>query len=443
MDKKEEKIVKILIKNCTVIPVQGQHISWPKGEILIEDDIIVACGPEGTVDAQEVKVDKIIDRTGLVAIPGFINTHTHSAMTLLRSYADDLPLMQWLSEKIWPLEERLTSEAVYWGSMLSLVEMIKSGTTTFADMYFHMDQVAKATEETGMRAVLSRGMIGVGPNGDFALEDSERFIEQWHGKANGRITTMLGPHAPYTCPPQYLQKVIKLAQKLKVGIHIHLAETEDEIRQIKEQYNKTPIEVVADEGLLNLPTIAAHCVHLTDNDIQILAEKQVGVAHNPQSNMKLASGIAPIPALLKAGVAVGLGTDGAASNNNLDMLEEMRTAALLHKVSTRDATVLNSYEALYMATLGGAKALGLDDQIGSIEIGKKADIVLLDFEKPHLYPKHQTGAHLVYAAQSSDVDTVIIDGKIVQEAGILKTADLKAIFQNISKVTEELLNKKS
>lgn len=429
--------MKTLIKNCTVIPVQQKDLIWEQGEIAINKDTIIACGPKGTVGTQDF--DKVIDGTGMVAVPGFVNTHTHSAMTLLRSYADDLPLMQWLSEKIWPLEEKLTAESVYWGSMLSIVEMIKSGTTTFADMYFYMDEVAKAAVETGIRAVLSRGMIGVGPNGEFALEDSERFIREWHGKENGRITTMLGPHAPYTCPPDYLQKVMSLAEKLKVGIHIHLAETKDEINQIKEQYHKTPVELVAGEGLFNYPTIGAHCVHLTENDIKLLADNQVGVAHNPESNMKLASGIAPIPALLAAGVNVGLGTDGAASNNNLDMLEEMRTAALLHKVNTGDPTVISSYDALYMATLGGAKALQIDNQVGSIEVGKKADIVLFDFEKPHLYPRHQVCAHLVYAAQAGDVDTVIIDGKVILEKGSLTTINQQEVITNINKVTEKLL----
>jgi 5-methylthioadenosine/S-adenosylhomocysteine deaminase len=434
----EKKTMKILIKNCTVIPLQGRGIIWEQGEIAIEGNIIVACGPKGTIGEEE-SFHKVIDRSGLVAIPGFVNTHTHSAMTLMRSYADDLPLMQWLSEKIWPMEEKLTGDAVYWGSMLSILEMVKSGTTTFADMYFYMNEVAKAVVTTGMRAVLSRGMIGVGPNGQFALEDSERFIREWHGKENGRIMTMLGPHAPYTCPPEYLQKVMSLAEKLQVGIHIHLAETRDEIKQIRDQYHKTPVELVADEGLFNYPTIAAHCVHLTEGDIEILATKGVGVAHNPESNMKLASGIAPIPSLLKAGVKVGLGTDGAASNNNLDMLEEMRTAALLHKVSTQDPTVLSSYEALHMATLGGAEALGISHQVGSIESGKKADIVLLDFNKPHLYPRHQFCAHLVYAAKASDVDTVIIDGKIILEEGRLLTMQEEEILTNITRVTGELL----
>ncbi len=430
--------MKTLIKNCTVIPMQGKEIIWEQGEIVIEGDIISACGPRGTVEKNQ-HFDEVIDGAGMVAIPGFVNTHTHCAMTLLRSYADDLPLMQWLSEKIWPLEEKLTGDAVYWGSMLGIYEMIKSGTTTFVDMYFYMDEVAKAVEETGIRAILSRGMIGVGPNGQFALEDSERFITQWHNQANGRIKTMLGPHAPYTCPPDYLQKVMELAEKLQVGIHIHLAETKDEIRQIKEQYNKTPIELVAEQGLFKYQTLAAHCVHLTDKDIELLADNQVGVAHNPESNMKLASGTAPIPKLLTTGINVGLGTDGAASNNNLDMLEEMRTAALLHKLSSEDPTVISAYEALYMATLGGAKAIGLADQIGSIELGKKADMVLFDFEKPHLYPKHQVGAHLVYAAQSSDVDTVFINGQKLVEKGKLLNADQKNLFKNVDRVLKEIL----
>ncbi len=428
---------KLLIKNVTVIPMTGQDDKITSGEIGIEGDKISFVGPVGTAPANW-GAEEVIDAAGMVAMPGFVNTHTHAAMTLLRSYADDLPLMEWLSTRIWPLEERLTADDVYWGTMLCMLEMIKSGTTTFADMYFYMDEVAKAVEVCGVRACLSRGMIGVAPTAQLALEETDEFIAKWNGAAGGRITTMVGPHAPNTCPPEYLEKVIKLAQKHNVGAHIHLAETKAEFDDIRKNYGKTPIELVNDVGLLDLPVLGAHCVHLTQEDIKILKEKSVGVAHNPESNMKLASGIAPIPQLLAEGVTVGLGTDGAASNNNLDMLEEMRSAALLHKVNSGDAKAIPAYQALEMATVNGAKILGLTD-VGMLKTGYKADIILIDFEKPHLYPKHDIYAHTVYSAQSSDIDTVIIDGRVVMKHGKVEGIDEREILENVQKCADRLV----
>jgi 5-methylthioadenosine/S-adenosylhomocysteine deaminase len=269
------------------------------------------------------------------------------------------------------------------------------------------------------------------------LLEGEELIKNWHGKSNGRITTMLGPHAPYTCSPAYLEKVMALAEKYQVGIHIHVAETSGEFNDIKQQYGKTPVGHLNSLGLFDYPTLAAHCVHLTDEDINILHEKGVAVAHNPESNMKLASGVAPVVKLLNKGVTVALGTDGASSNNNLDMLEEMRSAALLHK-ATGDPTVIYSYQALEMATKNGAKALGLEDKIGMLKPGMMADLILFDFDKPHLYPKHDILAHLVYSAQSSDVDTVIVNGKIVVQGGKPLTIDSKETCQQVQKVAERI-----
>lgn len=428
--------MKLLIKNVTVIPMTGCDNVITNGEIGVEGNRIAFVGPKGTVP-QNWEANEIIDAAGMVAMPGFVNTHTHAAMTLLRSYADDLPLMEWLSERIWPLEDRLTAKDVYWGTMLCALEMIKSGTTTFADMYFFMDEVAKVVEQSGIRACLSRGMIGVAPTAQLAMEETEEFVGAWNGKANGRITTMVGPHAPNTCPPDYLQKVIKIAERHNVGVHIHLAETRAEVDDIRKNYGKTPIELVNDVGLFDFPVLGAHCVHLTQNDIKILKQKNVGVAHNPESNMKLASGIAPIPQLLAEGINVGLGTDGAASNNNLDMLEEMRSAALLHKVNTGDPKAIPAYQALEMATVNGARILGLND-VGMLKPGFKADIILIDFEKPHLYPKHDVFAHTVYAAQSSDIDTVIIDGKVLLREGKVTTLDEKEILRNVQDCADRL-----
>ncbi len=427
---------KILIKNATVIPMADGEKMIANGEIAIEGNKIVSVGPKGTV-SDRWDTDETIDAAGMVAMPGFVNCHTHAAMTMLRSYADDMPLMEWLT-KIWPLEDRLTGEDVYWGTMLCILEMIKSGTTTFADMYFFMDEVARAVEKTGIRASLSRGMVGVAPTAQLALDETAEFVQKWNGAAGGRITTMVGPHAPYTCPPDYLKKVLAIAQQAKVGIHIHLAETRSEVDEIRKLYGKTPIEYVHDLGVLDSPVLGAHCVHLTQNDIKILKEKNVGVAHNPESNMKLASGISPVPQMLAEGIKVGLGTDGAASNNNLDMLEEMRSAALLHKVNSMDASVISSDQALAMATKNGGKVLGLND-IGVLQPGYKADIILIDFNKPHLYPKHDIIAHTVYAAQSSDVDTVLVDGKIIMRQGKVLTMNEQEILENVQRCADRLV----
>lgn len=431
---------KIFIRNATIIPMTGVDDRIVNGEIGIEGNRIVMVGGAGTVP-ENWGADEVIDAQGMVALPGFINCHTHAAMTLLRSYADDLPLMEWLSERIWPLEDRLTAEDVYWGTMLCILEMIKSGTTTFADMYFFMEEVARAVEQSGIRASLSRGMIGVAPTAQLALDETETFLTNWHGAAGGRITAMVGPHAPYTCPPEYLKKVLNMAERHGVGVHIHLAETRSEVDDIRKQYGRSPIEYVNDVGLLELHVLGAHCVHLTQDDIKILKEKNVGVAHNPESNMKLASGIAPVPQLLAEGINVGLGTDGAASNNNVDMLEEMRSAALLHKVNTGDPMTLPSYQALEMATVNGARVLGIND-IGIIKEGYKADIILIDFQKPHLYPRHDIVAHTVYAAQSSDVDTVIIDGLVVMKNGLVKTVNEAEIMENVQRCADRLVGKK-
>lgn len=429
-------MAKLLIKNATIVPMTGAGQRITQGEIGIEGNTITYVGPKGTVP-ENWNADEVIDATGMVAIPGFVNTHTHAAMTILRSYADDLPLMQWLSERIWPLEERLTAEDVYWGTMLCVLEMIKSGTTTFADMYFFMDEVAKVVEKTGIRACLSRGMIGVAPTAQLALDETDEFVGKWNGAAGGRITTMVGPHAPHTCPPDYIKKVIKIAEKYNVGAHIHIAETRDEVDELRKNFGKTPVELLNETGLLELPVLGAHCVHLTQDDIRIMKDKGVGVAHNPESNMKLASGIAPIPQLIAEGITVGLGTDGAASNNNLDMMGEMRSAALIHKVNSGDPKVIPAYQALEMATANGAKILGLKD-VGVLQPGYKADLLLINFEKPHLYPKHDLIAHTVYAAQSSDIDTVIIDGKQVMRKGQVIGLDEREILDNIQRCADRI-----
>lgn len=404
------------------------EVLLPAGQVTIADIAIEGNRIVGVGELPGWQAGTIIDCRDKLAIPGFVNTHTHAAMTLFRSYADDMLLMDWLKHKIWPAEANLSGEDVYWGTMAAIAEMIKSGTTCFADMYFFMDEVARAVQESGIRAVLSRGMAGVAPTGAQALVESEGFFKDWHKTADGRITVMLGPHAPYTCPPDYLKKVVELARKLGAQIHIHLSETAGEVEDCHKLYGKSPIALMNELGVLDCGVLAAHCVHLSREDIELIAQKKVRIAHNPGSNMKLASGIAPVKELFEAGVCVGLGTDGAASNNNLDLLEETRLAALLHKVSTGDPTILPAATAVDMATKQGAEAVGLGGSIGRLETGYKADIVLIDMHRPHWYPRHDRLSLLTYAANSSDVHTVIIDGKIVLAAGRLMTIDEEKIM---------------
>lgn len=432
---------KMLIKEACLIPLDDvqRDKPWFTGDIAIKDDTIVEVGKNLSLKYPDYDV---IDGKDSLVFPGFINCHTHAAMTMLRGYADDLPLQEWLETKIWPREAHLKAEDIYWGTMLSALEMIKSGTTTFADMYFYVEQTAQAVNEAGIRASLSRGMVGLGDTAELAITESEEFVKKWHGKANGRITCLLGPHAPYTCTPEYLKRVITLADSLEVGVHIHLAETLTEVQDISKQYDLTPIKLMDSLGLFDgRHVLAAHCVHLTEEEIDILVKKKVGIAHNPESNMKLASGIAPVPQLLAAGALVGLGTDGASSNNNLDMLEEMRTCALLHKVATGIPTVMPAYQVLEMATVKGAAALGLE-KVGSLQAGYKADIVMLDLHQPHLTPLYDPIANLVYAAQSSDIKTVIIDGNLVMKDHHVLTMDEERVLFEAERLGQDLIKRR-
>jgi len=431
----------LLIKNALIVPMDdcSRAEDWFKGDVAIEGSLIKEVG-----ESLQEKYPSftVLNGQDSLVMPGFINCHTHAAMTMLRGYADDLPLMTWLEEMIWPREAHLDREDIYWGTQLAILEMIKSGTTTFADMYFYMDETAQAVLESGIRASLSRGMVGSGATAELALEESAEFIQTWQGQGEGRITCMFGPHAPYTCPPAYLERVMALADDWGVGIHIHLAETVDEVAKITKQEGLRPVELMDSIGLFQgRHVLAAHCVHLSEKEIEILAKNKVGIAHNPESNMKLASGIAPISQLLEKGAFVGLGTDGAASNNNLDMLEEMRTCALLHKVAAMDPTVLPAKQVLRMATKGGAKVLGLE-HVGSLAVGEKADLLIFDLKKPHLTPLYNPLANLVYAAQSSDLKTVIIDGKIVMQERQVLTMDEERILFEAEKRGQDLIHKK-
>lgn len=424
----------ILIKNASILAMSGNTEIMEKASIAIENGKIKYIG----IVPEDFKANKVIDGTNKLAMPGLVNSHTHIAMSLFRNYADDLPFWTWLFERIMPREEKLIPEHVYWGSMLSIAEMIRFGVTSFADMYFFMEEVAKASEETGIRASLCIGMSDSGDQ-QAKIKNAKEFFDNWHGKADGRITVMAGPHAPYSCSPEFLAKVIDMATERDMRIHIHLSESKKEIDDSYNLRGKSPIKHVNDLGLLDLPTLAAHCVHLSDEDIAILAEKKVSVANNPGSNLKLGNGFARVEDMLRSGVNVGLGTDGSASNNNLNMFEEINLAALINKGYTGDTTSIPAATAVKMATLNGARALGIDKQVGSLEAGKKADIIMLDLNKPHFYPRYNLVASLVYSAQASDVETVIVDGKVLMENYELKTIDLEKVMFNAERCAKSLI----
>lgn len=412
--------MKTIIKNVHAFLPGG---TTPVTNILIDKDRIVGIGDI----PDDFHAGKIIDGTNHFAIPGFVNAHTHTSMTLLRSYRDDMALMDWL-HSIWPIEDKMTPDDIYWGAMLAMAEMIRTGTTTFADMYGpYMERVAEAAIDAGLRGVLSRGIIGAAPDHDARLQSNVDLFQQFNGAADGRITIMFGPHAPYTCPPDFLKKVASAAQKLGAEIHIHMHETLDEINGSLKEYGKRPFAWVEETGLFDgKGTLAAHCVHMDDNDIEIVKRHHIRVAHNPTSNMKLASGVAPVPRMLQEGICVALGTDGTSSNNNLDMLEEVNLAAMLHKVHALDPLAIPAAEALKMGTEYGATAVGVPD-IGQLKAGYKADITLFSMDSLTWCPQHDLVSLLVYAASSRDVDTVLVDGHVLLEKGEFKTLDVERI----------------
>ena len=425
---------KIWIQNTLILTMTGAPLFT--GDILIENETIKSIGlvdPRGTEGAY------IIDGRRTVAMPGLVNTHTHAAMTLLRSYADDMELMPWLNDKIWPAEAKFVNEYIYWGSALAAVEMIQSGTTTFADMYDSMHEVAKVTEESGLRANLARGCVVFSDPELKNIQKNVRLYENFNNTADGRIKVWFAPHAPYTCPPEYVEKIMEAAKSCNAGIHVHLAETLDEQHQIAEGYGKTPTEYLNDLGVFELPTLAAHSVYLNDSDIAILKEHNVGIAHNPSSNLKLASGIANIPKYLQAGLNVGIGTDGCSSNNTLNMFKEMTICSFVQKVNAMDPTVLPAEEILRLATIGGAKALRWDDEIGTLEVGKKADLILVDIDKPHFAPWNNPVSDLVYSAQGSDVKTTIVNGKLLMKDYEVLTLDVERIMAETERIARNVL----
>ncbi len=434
-------IYDIVIHNGSVITMNSKVDMINNGVLCIKNDTLAKIEPhENHTPLPEGK--KIIDAQGGIIMPGLVNTHTHLPMALFRGLADDLPLSVWLNEHIFPAESNhIHPESVRLGALLSGAEMLLSGTTTCCDGYFYEDNVAAAVNDIGMRAILGQGVIDFPAPGVSKPEDNVdnaiRFIQKWKN-ISPLITPSMFCHSPYTCSEATLKKAKDAADANGVLFQIHTAETKDEYVSIQTKHHTTPVKYLDKIGIIDQNTLLVHAVWLDNDDIEIMAKRRASVSHNPESNMKLASGIAPVPALLKAGVTVGLGTDGCASNNNLDLFSEMDTAAKLHKVNTMDPTVMDAVTVLKMATIDGAKSLGLQDIIGSLEVGKKADVIIIDTRKPHLIPVYNPVSHIVYAAKGSDVQDVIVDGKVLLKNRKLLTVDMEDILGKVADIASNI-----
>jgi 5-methylthioadenosine/S-adenosylhomocysteine deaminase len=398
---------------------------------------IASVGPNAVIGAQPAR--QVIDGRGTLAMPGLINTHAHVPMVIFRGLAEDVSLERWFNDYMWPLESNLQEEDVYWGMLLGLAEMVEAGVTCVADHYFFMDQAARAVQEAGTRAAL--GWAVFGNQGEPMLERSAAFVTRYQGAAGGRITTWLAPHAPYTCDAHFLRRAAQRARDLDVGIHIHVSETDAQVRASLERWGMTPIQVLEETGVLARPTILAHALGATVEDIRLLADRPAGVAHAPKTYLKLAMGNAPVAALRRAGVPVGLATDGAVSNNTLDIWESMRLMALTQKQAQAAPEALPLAEVLTIATRESARVIGLGDRIGALEEGYLADLILVDMGGVHVQPLHSVTASLVYATRAGDVQTVIVDGKVVMRDRRLLTLDKARIIEQVGRSMERLASR--
>lgn len=423
----------ILIKDTLATLPDGDGISVGRHDIYIDgaDIVGIDAEPDGFV------ADEVIDGSRFLTIPGLINAHTHTYMSMMRNAADDLPFADWLMGTVEPIEDRLEPQDAYWGSLLSQIEMIKGGTTCFNDQHMHILQTTSAVEESGMRAVVCRGLVGDEyDSSDRRILEAIAEMKQVGLVGSDRISFRFGPHAPYSCGPEYLRCVRDEAKVDGTGIHIHIAESQFESDVIWERYGKTPVEYIQEVGLFDLPTIAAHCIRVSESDMAILAEHNVSVVTCPASNMKLGNGFAPVPEMMAAGINVCLGTDGAASNNAQNMFREMALVTLIHKGTHDTPQCVSATDAFLMATRNGAKALGLPT--GSIEVGRKADLALLDLASPSLVPLGNPVAALSYSANGSEVDTVIIDGKVVMRGREILTVDEERVRHEMGRICRRL-----
>lgn len=438
----QRRAVDLIISGGTIVTMDAAKRVIENGAVAVENDKIVGVGTSAEIN-RKFSSRQTIAANGKVVIPGLINTHTHIPMSLFRGISDDLDLQEWLTKFIFPAEAKnVTEDFVRAGTRLGLAEMIRGGTTTYCDMYYFEDAVADETSKAGVRGVLGETIIRFPVSDNKTPEDAirytENFVNKW--KNNALIVPAFAPHAPYTLTTENLNAIRKSADRLNAAVVIHVAETKTEVADISKQYGARPVEYLAKIGFLNNRVIAAHVVWANDSELDLLKRFGVGIAHNPQSNMKLASGVAPVPQMLVKNMAVGLGTDGAASNNDLDMWEEMDTAAKLHKVFTGDPKVLTAEQAFEMATIGGARALHLEKITGSLEAGKRADLAIVDFDALHQTPFYNVYSALVYTTKASDVRTVIINGRIVMRDRRLLFLDENAIKRTASTYRRKIIN---
>lgn len=423
------------------ILIQGAKALLYKDNLfVVEDTDIYISGKtiSGVGNAPaDFTADKIINGKEKLVIPGLINAHTHSYMSVFRNVADDMAFDDWLFGHILPMEDRLTGEDMYWGTLLGCMEMIRTGTTCFVDMNIDIAAIKKATDEAGIRAVLSRGLVGEGNDEGGQRRLSEN-LDAYFNNENEKVTFMLGPHAPYSCDVDYLKIVMQAAEKHNLGLHIHLSESAKEVADVQAQHGCTPIALMDKIGLFNYPTIAAHCVYATEADMEIMAEKGVSVATNPKSNLKLANGVAPLLKMQEKGVNITIGTDGAASNNTLNLFGDMNYAALLHKGVNQNPLAIGTQDVLRYVTVNAAKAVGLGEQIGQIREGMRADLVLMNLNEPQFRPYNNIASSLVYAANGSEAETVIVNGDILMENREMKTLDAEKIYYHCEKLMERV-----
>jgi 5-methylthioadenosine/S-adenosylhomocysteine deaminase len=432
--------VDLVVTNGTVVTMDAQRHVLENGAVAVRGDSIVAVGPSADIAAQ-YDAAKIVDARGAIVMPGLINGHAHAAMSLFRGVADDLALDDWLKKYIFPAEARnVTEDFVMWGTRLGMLEMLRGGITTYADMYYFEDAVARVTKEAGMRGVLGETILDFpAPDNKTvaqALEYTQKFIEHWKG--DPLIVAAAAPHSMYTCSAKTLQEAAALARRNHAPILIHLAEAPFELQLSREKYGITPVGYLAREGILGPDVTGAHCVWVDQADIATLVQYGVGCTNNPSSNMKTAAGVSPVVDMLAAGAAVGLATDGAASNNNQDMFEEMDLAAKLQKITRMDSRALPAEQVVEMATIGGARAVHLEKLIGSLEAGKKADLIVVDTTAPHATPMYNVYSQLVYALKATDVRSVVIGGKMVMEDRKMLTLDETAILVKANKYKKQI-----
>lgn len=419
---------KKLIKNCDTLSfAKGDAEVVANQDILVSGNSIAAVGKSGGLSVSPDA--EVIDAAGLMAVPGFMNTHAHTSMVLFRNLAEDVTQKEWFNDYIWPMESNLTEEDVYWGMLLGMAEMIESGVTSVADHYFNVDHIARAVESAGMRANLVWAVFG--HEGEKKLDETVDFINRWQGGAGGRITTWLGPHAPYTANPEFLKLSAVKAAKNNVGIHIHVSETANQVALSLKEFGITPVKMLKETGVLDVPTILGHCLYPQDDDFEILAAAPTGIAQAPRTYMKHGSGLAPILKYLELGIPIGLATDGAASNNTMDIMEQMRLVPMFVKYQASDPTVMPMHQVVDITFRGSAKVLKHEGKLGEIKAGMLADITLIRQDGLHMTPRANPLAALVYCARATDVDTVLCDGKVLMRGRKLLTIDKEAVRQEV------------